>query len=218
MLKNKKAVIFDLDGTLIDSNWIWKSIDIEFLGKYGIILPEQLQKDIEGMSFTEIAIYFKERFGLKESLDEIKEIWNTMAREKYEKEVPLKNGAKDFIRYLKKKGFLLGIATSNSRLLAEASITSHGIADYFSCLITSCDVKKGKPSPDVYLAAAKALGVEPKHCLVFEDIMAGIHAGQSAGMEVCAVYDDHALHQQEEKIKTANYYIKDFTEINYEEE
>ena len=82
MLKNKKAVIFDLDGTLVDSMWMWKAIDIEYLGRFGIELPATLQKDIEGKSFSETAVYFKETFKLPDSLEKIKSDWNRMAYDK----------------------------------------------------------------------------------------------------------------------------------------
>ena len=87
MLQKTKAVLFDLDGTLVDSMWMWKDIDIEYLGRHGWELPKELQKDIEGMSLTETATYFKNRFQLKESLEQIKSEWMDMAREKYCKEV-----------------------------------------------------------------------------------------------------------------------------------
>ena len=89
-LNRKKAVIFDLDGTLVDSMWMWKAIDIEYLARFGLACPDDLQKEIEGMSFSETAVYFKERFRLKESLDEIKNAWIQMSIEKYRKEVTLK--------------------------------------------------------------------------------------------------------------------------------
>ena len=89
MLQNIKAVLFDLDGTLVDSMWMWKDIDIEYLGKRGIALPESLQKDIEGMSLTETATHFKTRFQLPETLEEIKKEWMDMARDKYCHQVPL---------------------------------------------------------------------------------------------------------------------------------
>ena len=77
-LDDVKAVIFDLDGTLVDSMWMWETIDIEFLGKYGYSCPPELQKTIEGMGFTETAVYFKERFSLPLSIEEIKQIWTDM--------------------------------------------------------------------------------------------------------------------------------------------
>ncbi len=127
-LLNTEAVIFDLDGTLVDSMWIWKSIDEEFLGMHGLALPHDLQKSLGGMSFTETAVYFKERFRLTQTLEEIKDCWNAMAFEKYEKEVPLKPGVKEFLDVLKQRGIRMGIATSNSRQLAELVIVSRGSA------------------------------------------------------------------------------------------
>ena len=79
VLDGKKAVIFDLDGTLVDSMWMWKAIDIEYLARFGLDCPDDLQKRIEGMSFSETASYFKERFGLEDSLEEIKEAWVDMS-------------------------------------------------------------------------------------------------------------------------------------------
>ena len=91
-LENKKAVLFDLDGTLVDSMWMWEAIDIEFLGAYGYECPDDIQRAIEGMSFSETAVYFKERFDLPLSLDEIKAVWTRMSIDKYRHEVPLKPG------------------------------------------------------------------------------------------------------------------------------
>lgn len=213
MLRNKKAVIFDLDGTLVDSMWMWKAIDIEYLGKFGIELPSTLQKDIEGMSFSETAVYFKETFQIPDSLDKIKADWNQMAYEKYTKEVDFKKGAMEFLKFCKKEGIKLGIATSNSRELVDATMGALGANQYFDCIMTSCEVAKGKPAPDIYLAVAGKLGVQPEECLVFEDIEMGILAGKNAGMEVCAVEDDFSMDQIAIKEQLADYYIKDYREV-----
>ena len=215
ILQNKKAVIFDLDGTLVDSMWMWRAIDIEYLGKFGISLPKTLQKDIEGMSFSETAVYFKETFQIPDSLEEIKATWNRMAYEKYTKEVPLKTGVKEFLDYCKKNGIKLGIATSNSRELVDATLEALNIREYFDCVMTACEVTKGKPAPDIYLAVAENIGVNPKDCLVFEDIEMGILAGKSAGMEVCAVEDDFSMNQIDKKKELADYYIKDYFDIKF---
>lgn len=213
MWKNKKAMIFDLDGTLVDSMWMWHEIDIEYLGRFGIPLPDRLQADIEGMSFSETAMYFKERFQLPDSPEVIKQDWNRMAWDKYTHQVPLKEGVREFIRQCRRHNILLGIATSNSRELVENIISVHDLTQDFSCIMTGCDVKRGKPSPDIYLAVAKDLQVRPEDCLVFEDIIPGIQAGKSAGMEVCAVEDDYSLYQTKEKKALADYYIRDYREI-----
>jgi 16S rRNA pseudouridine516 synthase len=210
MLQNIKAVIFDLDGSLVDSMWLWKAIDIEYLGRFHIPLPENLQSQIEGMSFEETAVYFKEHFAIPDSLEQIKNDWNQMAWDKYRYEVPLKPGVQDFLEECEKLGILLGIATSNSRELVETILLAHSLKDRFSCIMTGSDVKKGKPSPDIYLAAAKAMGVQPENCLVFEDIVPGIQAGKSAGMRVCAVEDTYSAHDREKKKELADYYIEDY--------
>lgn len=213
MLKNIDAVIFDLDGTLVDSMWMWKTIDIEYLARFGLEFPEDLQADIEGMSFTETAIFFKNRFKLPDPVDKIKRDWNEMAWDKYLNEVPLKEGVKEFLDYLKEKQIPAGIATSNSKELVDLIINKHNISEYFKSIRTSCEVEKGKPSPDIYLLVAKDLKVEPLRCLVFEDIIQGIMAGKNANMKVCAVYDEFSKDDEKEKIKLADYYIRSMREL-----
>ncbi len=206
MLEGIKAVIFDLDGTLVDSMWMWKAIDIEYLGRYGYECPDELQKEIEGMSFTETACYFKEKFNLPVPIEKIKDDWNAMAADKYQHEVPMKEGMLELLIDLKQRGIKTGIATSNSRELVDTVIESLDIGEYFDEIHTSCEVAKGKPAPDIYLLVAQCLGVEPKDCLVFEDIPLGIMAGKNAGMKVCAVYDDFSKSLTEEKKRLADYW------------
>lgn len=213
ILEGIQSVIFDLDGTLVDSMWLWHDIDVEFLGMRGLALPETYQRDIEGMSFTETAVYTKELFRLPESVEELKEIWNRMAIEKYTYEVPYKPGAEEFLKYCKEQGISAGIATSNSRDLAEAVAGALHFGDYIQEIVTACEVKQGKPAPDVYLEAASRLGAQPEHCLVFEDVPMGILAGKNAGMRVCAVEDAFSLALKEEKKGLADYYIADFREV-----
>ncbi len=204
------AVIFDLDGTLVDSMWMWKAIDIEFLKRYGYDCPENLQKDIEGMSFSETAVYFKERFKLPLTLDEIKAIWIEMSIDKYRHEVPLKPGISEFLPFLKERGIRMGIATSNAKEMVSAVLDSLDIHSYFDVVATACEVAAGKPAPDIYLKVAADLGVRPERCLVFEDVPAGILSGKRAGMCVVAVEDDFSLSMTEEKKKLADFYIKDY--------
>lgn len=97
ILDGISAVLFDLDGTLVDSMWMWEAIDVEYLGRYGLECPSDLQKAIEGMSFSETAVYFKERFNLPDSIEEIKQAWVEMSLEKYQKEVPVKPGVREFL-------------------------------------------------------------------------------------------------------------------------
>lgn len=213
MLENTKAVIFDLDGTVVDSMWMWEAIDIEYLGRFGILLPPDLQRKISGMSFSETAVYFKETFKIPDSLEKIKADWNAMAIDKYRYEVPLKPGVLEFLKRLKKNGIKTGIATSNSKELAVTVLDALGLMPYFDEVHMSCEVKTGKPAPDIYLLVAEYLKEAPKHCLVFEDITAGILAGKAAGMKVCAVEDAFSADCREEKMRLADYYITHYDEV-----
>lgn len=213
MLNNIKAVIFDLDGTLVDSMWIWKDIDIKYLAKRGIELPSDLQKEIEGMSFTETASYFKNRFNIPDDIEQIKSEWNEMAYDYYKNKIKLKPGVKEFIKFLKSRNIKLGIGTSNSKLLATEVLKSHNILDCFNTLKTSCEVKKGKPNPDIFIEVAKELKVKPEECLVFEDTYAGVLAAKRAGMKVIAVKDDLSIEYKDEITSLADNYIDDYRTI-----
>lgn len=212
-LEHIEAVIFDVDGTVVDSMWMWKRIDREYLTRFSIPLPDTLQAEIEGWSFYETAVYFRKRFGIADPVEKIMADWNEMAWEKYEKEVPLKAGVRDFMRLCRDRGIKMGIATSNSRELMETIERVHGLTEYISCIRTGSEVQKGKPAPDIYLAVAASLQVDPAKCLVFEDLTAGIMAGKSAGMKVCAVQDAYSLDSDREKRKLADYYIEEFGQI-----
>lgn len=207
------AVIFDMDGTLIDSMFIWKEIDVEFLGNRKLPMPVDLQKNIEGMSFVETAKYFKETFNLPESLEEIQDIWNAMAFERYAHGMKMKPGAYEFIKYLYDNHIKMGIATSNSRPLVEACLKDLRVLEYFDAIVTGTEVEHGKPQPDIYLMAAQKLSVIPEHCLVFEDIPMGIMAGKNAGMRTCAVKDLYSEYMDEEKKKLADYWIEDYQNL-----
>ncbi len=215
--KTIKTVIFDLDGTLVDSMGMWKDIDIAFLGMFGLTLPDGLQEDIEGKSFSETAVYFKERFHIPMSLSEIKDCWNEMAMYQYSHVIPLKPGVREFLDYLKKKGISMGIATSNSRELVTAVTKALDISGYFSAVTVGCQVEKGKPAPDVYLFAAGLLEANPEECLVFEDVPAGILAGKRAGMTVWAVEDAYSAGIRAEKEALADAFISSYREIDLRE-
>ncbi len=213
ILENIEAVIFDLDGTLVDSMWLWHQIDIEYLERFNIPMPRKLQSTIEGMSFYETAVYFKNTFNIPHTLETIMDNWNEMAREKYERVVLLKEYVQDFLQKLSDLDIKMGIATSNSRILTESLLKARGIDKYFSAIVTGSEVTKGKPEPEVYLVAADKLGVSPSKCLVFEDLPFGVMAGKRAGMKTCAVEDTYSAYLREEKAELADYYIESYKEV-----
>lgn len=213
MLKDFDALIFDMDGTLIDSMGIWKQIDIDYLAMKNIPFPDDLQQCIEGMCFHDTAQYFKNRFKVEETVEELEKTWNDMAYYKYSHETKLKDGAFDFLTQAKKNGYKLGIATSNSKYLAEAVLKANGVYELFDTVLTGCDTKKSKPDPEIYLEASKLLDVPPNKCLVFEDVIPGIMAGKNAGMSVCAVDDFYSQYSINEKKALADMYIYSYNEL-----
>lgn len=213
VIRRKKAVLFDLDGTLVDSMWMWYQIDVEYLGRFGLACPPDLQRNIEGMSFSETAVYFKETFGLPDSLEEIKQAWIDMSIEKYRTQVPLKKGAGRFLEFLKESGIQAGIATSNGRDMVDVVLDALKIRSCFQVVVTACQVAAGKPAPDIYRKVAEDLGVRPEDCIVFEDVPAGILAGKAAGMVVCAVEDAHSANVRQMKRELADYYLEDYERL-----
>jgi len=213
MLTDIKGAIFDLDGTLVDSMWVWSQIDIDYLKMKGYSMPENLRNEISHLSFSQTAVYFKETFNLDDSIAKISDDWHNMAFNHYSNNVKLKLGVKDFLNSLKSFKIKIALATSNSIPLLEACLKNNGIYDYFDSITTTDEVSNGKDCPDVYLLAANKLGINPRDCLVFEDILPAVQSAKAANMKVIAVEDTECVDSKEDLIKYADKYIHSFVEL-----
>ena len=213
MFKNIKAAIFDLDGTLVDSMHVWEQIDNDFLKSKGLEVPSNLKEEITHLSFQQTAEYFKNRFKLNESPEELMEIWHNMAYEHYCNDIKLKDGAYEFLSLLKSKNIKIGLATSNSRPLLTASLKLNNILEFFDSITTTDEVENSKNCPDIYLLSAKRLGVKPEECIVFEYILEAVKGAKLANMKVVAVYDKAAQHQKDSLMRTADKYINKFYDL-----
>lgn len=210
LVDNSKAIIFDLDGTLIDSMNVWSDIDKEFFKMHDLPFEEDYQKEIGHKGLKEIAAYTKSRYNLKESEDEIVSIWLSMAKEAYACKIPLKEGVKSFLDYLKSKNIKMGIATSNSLELTESVLNHHDIYKYFSKVVTVNELKTNKGSPDIYLHISNSFGFSPSECIVFEDLLAGIKTAKKAGYKVVAIKEKASLDKEKEIRETADLYISNY--------
>jgi 16S rRNA pseudouridine516 synthase len=207
------AIVFDFDGTLVDSMNLWHQIDVAYLGKRGLNCPDDLSFAVSGKSFTETAEYFKQRFKLDDSIDTIKAEWDEMSRKSILTEVDFKPGTLAFLTWVQQQGIPMSIATSNTRSVLELFLPEHGIDHFFHSLHFTCEVGRGKPHPDVFLEAAKALEVAPENCLVFEDTLEGINGALAAGMPVISVDDPHQYHRLELIQNASLYHIKNYQEL-----
>ncbi len=212
-MKDLKGAIFDLDGTLLDSMWVWEQIDIDFLKKRGIDLPEDYVKKITPMGFEAAARYTIQRFGLKERPEDLIQEWYDMAVEFYKTRVGLKPGAVRYLEHLKANGVKIAAATSSDPQLFEPALIHNGIRDFFSSVVTVRDVSRGKGFPDIYLFAAGRLGESPCRCAVFEDIPEGILGARDGGFHTVGVYDSYSGHEKEQMISLADRYIYDYEEL-----
>lgn len=188
-----EAVIFDLDGTLIDSMGVWVDVDKEFLNKRGIAVPDNLFCDMpEGNSFFEVATYFINKFGFKESEEEIMAEWTSMVTYHYENDIKLKPGVLQLLNILKQHKIKIGVGTSNSMNLAKKVLINNGVLDYFDTIVVGTNEIKGKPFPDIFINVANNLGVKYENCLVLEDVYVGVKAAINAGMQVFGIKDKYA--------------------------
>lgn len=219
MIENAKAIIFDLDGTLVDSMWLWDKIDTTYLKRFGVDKPSDLKKEITHLSFDKTAEYFKERFNIKDSVDTILETWYKMSYDEYTNNIKLKAGAKEFLEYASSKGIKLGVATSNSMVLVETCLKSNGVFHLFDKITLTSEVSRDKRFPDVYLLAAERLGVNPDDCIVFEDILPAIYGAKSAHMTVIAVDDVNTpLEDKPKIIEEASMVISNYNDLLHKAE
>lgn len=207
------GIIFDFDGTLADSMGLWHAIDVEYLKRRNINCPEDLPFSISGMSIEETAHYFKKRFNLTETIDEIFKEWDDMSYNVIQSEINLKPGALEFLNWLSQIEVPMSIASSNSRKNITAFLPRFHLESHFHSLHFTGELGKGKPDPLVFLDASKALGIPPENCLVFEDTLEGVKGALAAGMPVYSVEDSYQMKRIESIKELSIRHIKDFREL-----
>lgn len=212
-LKNIEGAVFDLDGTLLDSSWVWEKVDEKFLGDRGFQVPDDYVDEISPLGAERAAVYTIERFGLNEDKDDIVREWIEMAKKEYATEVVCKPYAKEFLEELHKLNIKMAVATSSDRELFMKTLEREGILKYFQKIVTVDEVERGKGYPDIYEEAARRIKVNPHKCLVFEDILAGVTGASLGEFNVVAVFDEKSKHNWEIIKSISKYSINDYKEL-----
>ncbi len=185
-----EAVVFDLDGVVVDSEQVWDDVREQLAKERGGRWHDGAQADMMGMSSPEWSRYMHEVIGLPETPEAINDEVVRRMLERYRRRLPLIPGAVDAVRRLAPE-FRLGVASSSNRPLIETVLERAEIADLFEAVVSSEEVAAGKPAPDVYLEAARRLGVDPRRAAAIEDSSNGIRAARAAGMRVIALPNTH---------------------------
>ena len=185
-----EAVVFDLDGVIVDSEQVWDDVREQLAQERGGRWHEGAQTAMMGMSSPEWSAYMHDEIGLPESPEEINAVVVARMLARYRERLPLIDGPVEAARRLA-PAFRLGVASSSNRPLIEAVLERAGIADLFDAVVSSEEVAGGKPAPDVYLEAMRRLGAEPARTAAIEDSSNGIRAAHAAGMRVIALPNSH---------------------------
>lgn len=208
-----KGAIFDLDGTLLNSMGLWQKVDELFFSSRNMTIPDGYIQAISPLGTYNAALYTKNNYNIKESIEEIIEEWRITAQREYSENVKLKNNAKEYIHSLKENGVKLCVATASDVEMFRDCLIKNEIFDCFEFFITVNEVGKGKGEPDIYLKAAEKMGVKPCECMVFEDILTGISSAKKGGFYTVAMYDESSKRDEEKIKKISDKFIFDFKEM-----
>ncbi len=184
------AVVFDLDGVLVDSEQVWDAVRRDHVARSGGRWTDTATRDMQGMSSLEWSRYLRDELGVAQDPEAINAAVVRGMAAAYERELPLLPGAAEAVRRLADR-WPLGLASSSNRPIIDVVLDRLGVTALFGATVSSEVVARGKPAPDVYLEAARRLGVEPGACAAIEDSSNGLRSAHAAGMRVLAVPDAH---------------------------
>jgi HAD superfamily hydrolase (TIGR01509 family) len=207
-----RAVIFDLDGVLADSEPWWNEIDAKLLSEYGVIYRGEYHRDVLGVSYRLAVEFYKKAFGLSASVEKLMRRRGEIATEFFANRVGLFPSTKTTLERLREMKMRLAVATSSVSASARPFLDRHELTPFFDVIVAGDEIERGKPDPDIYLRAAKKLGIGADACLVIEDALSGIAAGKAAGMRVAAIPDRRFVEARDYE-KEADYVLGNLSEI-----
>ena len=207
-----KGMIFDADGTLLDSMPIWDDLGARYLKELHIEAEPGLSEILFCMSLEESAAYMKRTYGLSQTEEEIRRGVLAKLEDFYVNEVQAKPGVDEFLRTLHERQVPMMIATSSSRHHIEEAMRRLGFLDYFAGIITCEEVGSGKSRPDIYLKCAEAIGLPPEEVCVVEDVIHAVRTANAAGFPTAGVYDAASAEDTEDMKKECSIYLHDLTD------
>lgn len=207
-----KAVIFDMDGLMIDSERVTYEGYVLECGKLGLVMEKEFYKKVLGHTIPEIFQMFRDKFGESFPMEEVLKKVHLYMDDLFVKEgIPVKEGLRELLKYLKDHGYKTVVATSSDRSRVDRILKMAGLEEYFDDSICGDEVKNGKPNPEVFLKACEKAGVEPEEALVLEDSEAGISAAYAARIPVICVPD--MKYPEEEFAGKASKIVNSLTEV-----
>lgn len=204
-----EGVIFDLDGTLLDSMWIWDRIGNDYLDSIGIKAQKDLSETLKEMSMKQAAQYFQTEYGVKKSEEQIIAEVNELIADFYNEKVQLKEGVAEFLSYLSDKKIKMCVATASDRTLAINAMKRLNIVSFFEEVYTCGEIGCGKESAAIFEMALKKLETRKENTLVVEDSLHAIKTAKKAGFKVLGIYDSAEINQEKVQMY-ADYYWKSF--------
>lgn len=212
-MKEIKGVIFDVDGTLLDSMGKWSTLTSDYLKEQGIVPDPDLDETIFRMMVESAIHYVRNRYHLEESEEEIQKACLSRIISFYRDEVQLKEGARELLAFLKVNGITMMTASSGARELQEKAFERLGVRDCFQELLFCTELHTDKNTPEIYCIAAEKMGLSHDEVVVFEDALHGIESAKSAGFAVCGVEDAADKNDKEAIIHKADWYVQDLKDV-----
>jgi beta-phosphoglucomutase-like phosphatase (HAD superfamily) len=208
------AVIFDLDGVIVDSEQVWDDVREQYVRETGGTYTESATRDMMGMSSVEWSRYMADALGVPGTPEEINAAIVERMLARYGEAPPLISGAVEAVRLCAER-WPLAVASSSNPELIQVVLNAAGLHDVIPVVVSSQEVPRGKPAPDVYLEAARRLGVDPRACAAVEDSHNGIRSAKAAGMRVIAIPNPH-FPPDEEALAHADVVLRSVSELTPE--